>query len=266
MPPPASPSPAPESATGPDAGRGACLWAGVRAILPILPGIVPFALVAAYGAKEAGLSLAGALGLSTIVFAGAAQIAFVSLLATGAVAPVILATVLVINLRMVMYSASLAPHLRDAPWWARGLMSYIVTDQAYAVSITRFSDAPRMRHKAWFYMGTAAPLWIIWQVFTVAGMLAGAEVPPEWGLEFTVPLVFLVLLVPAMRDRPSIEAAVVGGGVAVMLAGLPFNLGLMIGGLSGIVWGVLAEDRQTRRQRRARARPGDRAAEQEADR
>jgi predicted branched-subunit amino acid permease len=248
-----APSEPPQPAAAP--GRRARMLAGARAVMPLLPGIIPFALVSAFACKEAGLSLAAALGLSAVVFAGAAQMAFVSLLATGAVAPVILATVLVINMRMVMYSASLAPHLSGAPWWARALMSYVLTDQAYAVSITRFNEAPNEPHKAWFYIGAALPLWAVWQAFTIAGMVLGAEVPPDWGLDFTVPLVFLVLLVPAMRDRPSIEAAIVGGGMAVMLAGLPFNLGLMIGAVSGIAWGVWAEDRNDRRRRRAAAGP-----------
>jgi 4-azaleucine resistance transporter AzlC len=223
--------------------------AGARAVLPLIPGIIPFALVSAYAAREAGLSVAEALGLSTIVFAGAAQMAFVSLVASGAVAPVILLTVLVINLRMVMYSASLAPHLRSEPGWRRLLMGYVLTDQAFAVSITRFNESGNGVHKGWFYLGTALPLWIVWQIFTLVGLLLGARLPADWGLEFTVPLVFLVLLVPAIRDRPSAEAALVGGGVAVMLAGLPYNLGLMVGAVSGIVWGVLAEERRDRRGR-----------------
>lgn len=248
------------------ASRRARLKAGATAVMPLLPGVIPFALVSAYAAKEAGMSLAEALGLSTIIFAGAAQMAFVSLLASGAVAPVILATVMVINLRMVMYSASLAPHLRDQPRWRRWLMAYILTDQAYAVSITRFTDEPTAPHRAWFYIGAALPMWAVWQVFTLGGLLLGARVPPEWGLDFTVPLVFLVLLVPALRDRPSIEAATVAGAVAVLLAGLPYNLGLMSGALAGIVWGVQAETRVSRRRRRRTSRQTPRQTREAADR
>jgi len=226
------------------------MLAGMRAVMPLVPGVIPFALVSAYACKEAGLSVAAALGMSTIIFAGASQMAFVALLASGAVAPVILATVLIINMRMVMYSASIAPHLSGAPWWARAAMSYMLTDQAYAVSITRFNEDANEPNKPWFFFGAGVLLWIIWQVFTLAGMVLGAEIPPEWGLDFTVPLVFLVLLVPAIRDRPSAEAAVVGGGLAVMLAGMPFNLGLVIGAVGGIAWGVWAEDRNDRWRRR----------------
>jgi len=218
---PVSDDPPPASALTPRTQ----LLAGVRAILPLIPGVIPFALVSAYAAREAGLTVAEALGLSTIVFAGAAQMAFVSLLASGAIAPVILLTVLVINLRMVMYSASLAPHLHREPAWRRLLMGYLLTDQAFAVSITRFTEAQTQPHKGWFYLGSAAPLWIVWQIFTLAGLLLGARVPPGWGLEFTVPLVFLVLLVPAIRDRPSAEAALVGGGGGDRPCGHALQLG-----------------------------------------
>ena len=220
--------------------------AGLRDILPLIPGIIPFALVSALAAREAGLDIAQAMGLSTIVFAGAAQMAFASLVGSAAVAPVIVATVLVINLRFLMYSASLAPHLRREAGWRRALMAYMLTDQAYAVSIRRYTDTPAMARKGWLYLGAALPMWLVWQVFTLGGLLLGARVPPEWGLEFTVPLVFLVLLVPAVRDRPGLEAAVVSAVVAVLLAGLPWNLGLMLGALSGVTWGVLAEARRAR--------------------
>ncbi|MBB4266404.1 AzlC family ABC transporter permease [Roseospira visakhapatnamensis] len=242
------PSPAPASpADTPRLSRRAVALRGVRAVMPMMPGVIPFALVSAFAAREAGMSLVEAMGLATIVFAGASQIAFAQLLGSGAVAPVILLTVLVINLRMVMYSATLAPHLRGEPAWRRALASYILTDQAFALSVTRFTEAPEQPHRAWFFFGTAIPLWVVWQGMTLVGLLVGARVPPEWGLEFTVPLVFLVLLVPAVRDRPTGEAALVGGTVAVLLAGLPYNLGLIVAAVSGIAWGVHAERRRARR-------------------
>jgi len=234
------------SAADPAPSRRAMVLAGARAVMPMMPGIIPFALVSAFAAREAGMSLTEAMGLSAIVFAGAAQIAFAQLLGSGALAPVILLTVIVINLRFVMYSASLAPHMRSEPLWRRMLYSYLLTDQAFAVSITRFTEAADQPHRPWFYLGTAAPLWVAWQTFTLVGLLAGTRVPPEWGLEFTVPLVFLVLLVPAIRDRPTGEAALVGGVTAVLLAALPYNLGLILGAVSGIVWGLWAEHRQSR--------------------
>jgi len=222
---------------------------GIRAIMPMIPGIIPFALVSALAARDAGLSLLEALGLSVVVFAGASQIAFAQLLGSGAMAPVILLTVVVINLRFVMYSASLAPRLRGQPAWRRALAGYLLTDQAFAVTANRFMDQPHQPHGAWFFLGAAFPLWAVWQIITLVGLVVGARVPPEWGLDFTVPLVFLVLLVLAVRDRATAEAAVVSGCVALLLAGLPYNLGLILAAAVGIAWGVWTERRTTRRRR-----------------
>jgi len=237
------------SHAAPSLSRRQAFRVGLVGILPLIPGVVPFALVSALAAREAGMDIAQALGLSTIVFAGAAQMAFASLVGSAAVAPVIVATVLVINLRFVMYSASLAPHLRHEPAWRRALIAYTLTDQAYAIAINRFHETPSPAHKGWLILGAALPMWLVWQIFTLGGLLLGARVPPEWGLDFTVPLVFLVLLVPAVRDRPGLEAAIVAATVAVLLAGLPWNLGLMAGALAGVTWGALAEGRLAARTR-----------------
>jgi predicted branched-subunit amino acid permease len=141
---------------------------------------------------------------------------------------------------MTMYSASLAPYFRElAGRWRAGL-AYLLTDQAYALSVTRFrADEPVERR--WFYLGAAAPLWVVWQLCTVAGVLAGARVPESLPLEFAVPLTFLALLVPAVGDRPSAAAAAVAGTVAVVGADLPLNLGLVVGALAGVAVGLLTE-------------------------
>jgi 4-azaleucine resistance transporter AzlC len=218
--------------------RGAFV-AGVRTVSPVMLGVVPFGLVAGAAAVQVGLPVSGAVALSVVVFAGASQLAALELLGQAAPAVVVVLTALVINARMVMYSASIAPHLEDEPLGWRALSAYLLTDQAYALSVTRFAedDVPRR----WFYLGTAVPLWVVWQVCTVAGALAGASIPDGIPLSFAVPLTFLALLVPAVEDRSTAAAAVVGGTVATLGAGLPYNLGLLAGALIGIVVGVLAE-------------------------
>jgi 4-azaleucine resistance transporter AzlC len=218
--------------------RGAFV-AGVRTVSPVMLGVVPFGLVAGAAAVQVGLPVSGAVALSVVVFAGASQLAALELLGQAAPAVVVVLTALVINARMVMYSASIAPHLEDEPLGWRALSAYLLTDQAYALSVTRFAedDVPRR----WFYLGTAVPLWVVWQVCTVAGALAGASIPDGIPLSFAVPLTFLALLVPAVEDRSTAAAAVAGGTVATLGAGLPYNLGLLAGALIGIVVGVLAE-------------------------
>ena len=219
--------------------------AGARATAPVLVGIVPFGLVAGAAAVGVGLSGLQAVGLSAIVFAGASQLAAIDLLGQDAPLAVVVVTALVINLRMVMYSASIAPYFQGvATRWRAGL-AYLLTDQAYALSVTRFGDDRPVRRR-WYYLGAAAPLWAVWQVCTVIGVVVGARVPESLPLSFAVPLTFLALLVPAITDRASGVAAAVGGAGAAVGVGLPLNLGLITGALAGVLAGLVAESRWQR--------------------
>ncbi|MFO8115085.1 MAG: AzlC family ABC transporter permease [Halorubrum sp.] len=203
-------------------------------------GIVPFALVAGIAAVDAGLGLAEAVGMSVIVFAGASQLAALDLLGSNAPLAVVVGTAVVINLRMVMYSASIAPYFADYGRRLRAGLAYVLTDQAYALSVAEFDENPE-RSRWRYYLGAGASLWAVWQVGTVVGVVVGTGVPDAWGLTFAVPLVFLALLVPAMKDRPTTAAGVSAGAVAVVAAGLPLNLGLLVGATTGIAVGLLTE-------------------------
>ncbi len=219
--------------------NAADLRRGVRDVAPLVVGIAPFGLVAGIAAVEAGLSPVQAVGLSVVVFAGASQLAALELLGVDAPLAIVVVTAVVVNLRMVMYSASIAPYFRTfAARWKLPL-AYILTDQAYALSIARFRRGDPDRRA--YYLGVAATLWVVWQIATVAGVAVGTGVPDAWGLEFAVPLVFLALLVPAMEDRTTSLAAVVGGAVALAAGGLALNLGLLAGATAGLVAGFGAE-------------------------
>jgi 4-azaleucine resistance transporter AzlC len=224
------------------AGRRDAILDGTRAAAPVLVGVVPFGLIAGAAAVDMGLTVLQAVGLSVFVFAGASQLAAIELLGQDAPLVVVVVTALVINLRMLMYSASIAPHFRDAATRWRAGLAYLLTDQAYALSITRF-DADRPVRRRWYYLGCALPLWGVWQVCTVLGVVLGARVPTSIPLDFAVPLTFLALLVPAIDDRASAAAAAVGGSGAVVGAGLPLNLGLIAGAFAGVVTGLAAETR-----------------------
>ena len=218
----------------------AALRRGVRDVSPLLLGIAPFGLVTGIAAVNAGLGIEQAVGMSILVFAGAAQLAALELIRTDAPLVVIVVTAAIINLRMLMYSASIAPHFRRFAARWKGALAYVLTDQAYALAIARFEIEDPVDKRS-YYLGVALPIWVVWQTMTVAGVYLGTSVPPAWGLEFTVPLVFLALLVPAVEDRETLIAAAVGGGGAVLGAGLPLNLGLPVGATAGVVAGAVAE-------------------------
>jgi len=120
------------------------------------------------------------------------------------------------------------------------MLAYVLTDQAYALSVASYRSDSETDRK-WYYLGVAVTLWAVWQVTTIAGALLGTGVPDAWGLEFAIPLVFLAILVPAIEDAATAVAAAVGGAIAVVGAGLPLNLGLLVAAGVGITAGVLTE-------------------------
>ncbi len=223
--------------------------AGVRAEVPIVIGVVPFGLIfgaVAVGGEDAAGELTPALAqaMSAVVFAGSAQFIGVQLIAGGAASFVLLLTTLVVNLRHLLYSASLAPYVRHLPLRWRLLLAYLLTDEAYAPTIIRYleADAPRAASH-WFFLGAGLTLWTSWQISTALGILFGAAVPAGWSLDFALAVTFIGIVVPALRDRPHVAAALTAGLVAVLTFGWPYKLGLMAAALSGILAGVALESR-----------------------
>lgn len=256
--------------------------AGVRSVAPMLVGVIPFGLVAGASPVAEDLGAGAAIGFSTLVFAGASQLAAIDVLGDGGSALVAAVAAWTINLRMVLYSASLAPHLAHESFRTRLGVAYLLTDQAYVVSISRWTeeghDDPARRVP--FYLGAGLFLWSTWQLCTIAGALIGSSVPDDVPLEFAVPLVFLVLLVPAINSRPAVAAAAVGGFGAVLAAELGAgSLSLTVGAVAGIVAGTVVDTRRSRRMpdpvldvgpetedELEAARQAERDAEREADR
>jgi len=224
--------------------------AGARVVAPMLVGVVPFGLVAGASPVAQGLGAGAAVGFSTIVFAGASQLAAIDVLGDGGSALVAALAAWTINLRMVLYSASLAPHLARETLATRLGVAYLLTDQAYAVSISAITGEQRQEpaRRVPYYLGAALTLWGSWQLSTIAGTLIGSSVPEDVPLEFAVPLVFLVLLIPSIDSGPSVVAATVGGFGAVAAAELGAgSLSLTIGAVAGIVAGTVADHRRSRR-------------------
>lgn len=235
--------------------RQDAFWAGFKAILPILLGTGPFAVIAGIAAVETGLLPVEGVGMSLIVFAGAAQLAGLQLIGQGAVWWVIVMTAWIINVRFMLYSASLGPHFEKLPLKWKIPLAHLITDQAYAVSIVEFEEGRvpiGLRH--WFFFGAAITAWATWQMGTAVGALLGAGVPESWQLDFMVPLTFIALLVLAIRNRVMLGAALVSGVLGVMGNGLPFNLGLPLAVGFSIGVGVWMERRGEMRRRGAGVR------------
>jgi len=211
---------------------------GAKDIAPILIGIVPFGLVAGADIIRAGFRPIEAIGMSVLVNAGASQIAATQLFAQGAPLIVAIGTALVVNARMFIYSTSIAPVLSDASPGLRPLLGHMLVDQNYAMTMTRGRSRDDVDVIP-YYIGAWLGLASVWQLSTIAGALLGAFIPATWSLDFAVPLVFLAMLAPALKDRPSISVAVVTAvAAAVLVPLLPMQTGLIVSMLIGMVWGA----------------------------
>lgn len=197
---------------------------------------------------ENGLSAAETILFALLSFAAASQIAALELYGAGAPLAVVVGTATVINLRLMMYSASLAALLPPEPVGRRLWTVYLVTDHAYAVFVARLGSLTSDHQRRSFYLGAATAMWLTMELSTVLGALLGAGLLESIPLGFAAPLSFLALLVPTLDDKPRWAAAVVAGTAATVAKDAPANLGMLGGALAGIVAGVVTSRRCDRRQ------------------
>ena len=217
------------------------LIAGAHAIAPVLLGAVPFGFVAGVAAIASGLTPLEGMALSVLSFSGIAQLIVCQLIAAGSPALVAIAAAGVVSLRHMMYSAAIAPHLAHlSPRW-RALLAFLMTDQSFAMTVKHFSEPGERRNRHWYVLGSSATLYLAWQAAVAIGILLGAQVPAHWSLDFAVVLTFIALLVPAVRTRADLAAAIVAADMALAAAGLPFRLALVVASVAGIAAGMAIE-------------------------
>lgn len=217
--------------------------AGLKAELPLVIGVLPFGMIYGVLAVGAGLPDPTAQAMSAVIFAGSSQFLAAQLFGLSTPALVIVLTVAVVNLRHALYSASIAPYLQKLPERWKWLLAYLLTDEAYAVTIGHYNQEGDPGYKHWFFLASGLFLWLAWQVSTAAGIFLGAAIPANWSLDFTLALTFIAIVVPGLKDRAGLAAAVTAGLLAVLAAGLPFKLGLIAAALIGILVGYWLEGR-----------------------
>jgi predicted branched-subunit amino acid permease len=218
-------------------------WQGVRDGAPFVLVIAPFSMLFGVAGTEAGLHIAETMAFSVLVIAGAAQFAALQLLTDNAPTLIALISALAVNLRMAMYSASLVPWLGPAPLWQRALAAYFLVDQNYACAVVKFEQEPQWsvpRRMAYFF-GVVTPICPLWYVFTLLGAVVGGAMPESLPLDFALPITFLAMIGPMLRTSAHMTAALVSVTLALVLAGLPWNLGLLVAALAGMMAGAQVE-------------------------
>lgn len=210
---------------------------------PFILVIIPFASLFGVLATEAGLNVVETMAFSIVVIAGAAQFTALQLMQENAPTAIVLISALAVNLRMAMYSASLTPYIGAAPLWQRALCAYMTVDQSYVVGVSKFEAEPDMTvpERVAYFFGAVTPIVPLWYAFTLIGALLGTQVPDSWALDFAIPIAFLAMIAPMFRTAAHVVAALVAVIVALLAAGIPYSLGLIIAGISGMMAGAQTE-------------------------
>jgi predicted branched-subunit amino acid permease len=218
---------------------------GARASLPVLLGVAPFGVITGVAMVASGIPPLAAMLMSIIVFAGASMVASAQLLASGSPVLLVVLATLIINLRFMMYSASLRLHFAHAPLGWRLLIAYLTADNVYGLMLQRFSERPDDPGKLGYFLGAGVAVWLAWQAAVLAGVVIGAGVPASWRLDFAAPLAFIAMSVPLLRDRAMVAAALAAGVTVIAAHALPLKLALLAAAATGIGVGMAFESRKT---------------------
>ena len=212
----------------------------VRDSLPLLVPAVPFGFVLGVEITNSLMPVPFGVTTSWTVFAGAAQLAMVTL--AGAVSTItVILTALVINARHVMYSAALAPTFAIQPRWFRVLAPAVMIDQIFALSIAKTHETPERFRR--YYLTCGALFFSMWQVFTIAGIVFGSAIPASWGLGLAPALMFAGIVVSMAITRPAVVAASTAVVVTFLTLELPNRSGLLVGAMAGVAAGFLVDRR-----------------------
>ena len=221
----------------------AAYWSGFRTATPFILVVVPFALLFGVVAQEAGLSIVQLMTMSILVIAGAAQLTALALLSEHAPTAIVLITALAVNLRMAMYSAAMVPYVGKAKLSTKLWISYFLVDQSFAMSIQKYEETPDMAlsEKLAYFFGTISPVAPMWYGATLVGALLGSQIPPEFSLDFAVPICFIAITGPMLRTPAHVVAALVSVSVALLLAWVPYSMGLLVAAILAMIAGAQTE-------------------------
>lgn len=218
-------------------------WLGAKDTFPLVVGAIPFGIIFGAVAVTSGISPSGTMAMSAIVFAGSAQFIAAGLVASGTGTIIIILTTLVVNLRHALYSATLAPHMKELPHKWLIPLGFWLTDESFVVVVNRYNQPDKSSFKHWYFLGSAVFMYTNWQLCTWIGVKAGQSIqdPLTWGLDFAITVTFIGMLIPLVKNNPTRVSVLFAGITAIAANGMPNKLGLIAAAVVGILAGVLSE-------------------------
>ena len=216
---------------------------GARDTFPLLLGAFPFGMIYGALAVTAGLSKGATMAMSALVFAGSSQFIAVGLVATRAPVPIIVLTTFVVNLRHMLYSATLLPFLKPLPQRWRVPLAFWLTDETFAVTVHRYQRKDSTAFAHWYQLGSSIAMYLNWQFWSLVGLVLGDRIPDasNWGLDVAMPVTFIAMIIPFVKSRPMAICVLTAGAASLMTLSIPYKLGIMISAFAGIAAGAAAE-------------------------
>ena len=207
--------------------------------IPLQLGVFPFGIAYGILGIEVGLTNIQTFLLSIIIFAGVSQIVFAQLFSTFTPSFMIVGTIGIVNLRHILYGVSLSSYLKKLSLKWRVILSYLITDEAFAISYKRFSEEKKTKYMHFHLLGTGITLWTSWQISTLIGIFIGPSIPNSLNLEYVIPLSFIAIVVVSINTKIKLIIFIMSALLSILLRDLPWNLWIITSALISIIIGVL---------------------------
>ena len=207
--------------------------------IPLQLGVFPFGIAYGILGIEVGLTNIQTYLLSIIIFAGVSQIVFAQLFSTFTPSFIIVGTIGIVNLRHILYGVSLSSYLKKLSLKWRVILSYLITDEAFAISYKRFSEEKKTKYMHFHLLGSGITLWISWQISTLIGIFIGPSIPNSLNLEYVIPLSFIAIVVVSINTKIKLIVFIMSALLSILLRDLPWNLWIITSALISIIIGVL---------------------------
>ena len=207
---------------------------GFLDVIPLTIPVIPFGIIYGVIGIELGMSPLVTFAMSFLIFAGSSQIAFTQLYTVGASPLVMIGSVLAINSRHFLYSAVLAQYLNKMNFYWKIILSYLMTDQAFSVSLAYFKKNQKKTYSHYHMLGSGFTLWFLWQVSTLLGIVLGNVIPAELRLEFAIPLTFLSLIIAELKKFDHLIVIIISGIISLMTFNFPLKAYIILSAFVGL--------------------------------
>ena len=214
--------------------RQAAFWEGARAVVPALLGIAAWGVTTGIAMVKVGMEWLPAFWMTFAVYSGTSQLAVLPLMAAGVGVATLLLTALIANLRFVVYSATLAPHLRRLPMPHRLLIGFVTIDGALAALMLRQQQGPLVQRVA-FLWGCNVAIWLVWTSASVLGIVMAEHLPHGSELAYLGVLALFGIALPLLAGRPAWAAALAGAAVSLATLDWPHRVGTVVAVLAGVL-------------------------------